>query len=162
MVLTPPQPPISIIIRFRSHFLRFLSRACCTQDLLSSHTPTQSHRCQIRVHRSNDSWHRDMDIARSSFDTLRRPLAAPRRLPGFPSFQLARFALSCLLAQTACRRGSTVEQLICNQWVAGSIPVAGSTETAGRRLNLRPAFVFEISKDAKYKAGYHTAFSIMP
>ena len=24
------------------------------------------------------------------------------------------------------RRGSTVEQLICNQWVAGSIPVAGS------------------------------------
>ena len=41
------------------------------------------------------------------------------------------------------QRGSTVEQLICNQWVAGSIPVAGSIETAGRRLNLRPAFVFE-------------------
>ena len=26
------------------------------------------------------------------------------------------------------QRGSTVEQLICNQWVAGSIPVAGSIE----------------------------------
>lgn len=26
------------------------------------------------------------------------------------------------------RCGSTVEQLICNQWVAGSIPVAGTTQ----------------------------------
>lgn len=95
--------------------------------------PAQSHRCQIRVHRSNGSRRRDMDIARSSFDTLRRPLAAPRRLPGFSSFQLARFALSCLLAQTACRRGSTVEQLICNQWVAGSIPVAGTIKSTGHR-----------------------------
>lgn len=31
------------------------------------------------------------------------------------------------------RCGSTVEQLICNQWVAGSIPVAGTTISAGRR-----------------------------
>lgn len=77
-----------------------------------------------------------MDIARSNFDTLRHPLAAPRCLPGFPSFQLARFALSCLLAQIACRRGSTVEQLICNQWVAGSIPVAGTIENAGHRAIL--------------------------
>lgn len=29
------------------------------------------------------------------------------------------------------RCGSTVEQLICNQWVAGSIPVAGSTFDLG-------------------------------
>ena len=29
-------------------------------------------------------------------------------------------------ARCVCQRGSTVEQLICNQWVAGSIPVAGS------------------------------------
>ncbi len=26
-----------------------------------------------------------------------------------------------------CRHGATVAQLICNQWVAGSIPVAGTT-----------------------------------
>ena len=25
-----------------------------------------------------------------------------------------------------CRHGATVAQLICNQWVAGSIPVAGT------------------------------------
>lgn len=34
------------------------------------------------------------------------------------------------------RCGSTVEQLICNQWVAGSIPVAGTIENAGRRAIL--------------------------
>ena len=31
------------------------------------------------------------------------------------------------------QRGSTVEQLICNQWVAGSIPVAGSMCDQGKR-----------------------------
>lgn len=35
------------------------------------------------------------------------------------------------------RCGSTVEQLICNQWVAGSIPVTGSRTLA------RPSLVFE-------------------
>lgn len=34
------------------------------------------------------------------------------------------------------RCGSTVEQLICNQWVAGSIPVAGTIKNAGRRAIL--------------------------
>lgn len=33
-----------------------------------------------------------------------------------------------------CQRGSTVEQLICNQRVAGSIPVAGSSEDDGSSL----------------------------
>ena len=45
------------------------------------------------------------------------------------------------------QRGSTVEQLICNQWVAGSIPVAGSTlVNAGRRAktNLLPAFLLTL------------------
>lgn len=35
-------------------------------------------------------------------------------------------------AKFSCQRGSTVEQVICNHWVAGSIPVAGSLE------NMRP------------------------
>ena len=32
----------------------------------------------------------------------------------------------CAAKRRACQRGSTVEQVICNHWVAGSIPVAGS------------------------------------
>ena len=36
------------------------------------------------------------------------------------------------------QRGSTVEQLICNQWVAGSIPVAGSTQTKGAQPMVAP------------------------
>ena len=36
---------------------------------------------------------------------------------------------------TLRQRGSTVEQLICNQWVAGSIPVAGSMGSLGVRAS---------------------------
>ena len=36
------------------------------------------------------------------------------------------------------QRGSTVEQLICNQWVAGSIPVAGSTRKRAWPSRPRP------------------------
>jgi hypothetical protein len=34
-------------------------------------------------------------------------------------------------AVNVCRRSSTVEQLICNQQVGGSIPFVGSTERRG-------------------------------
>ena len=37
------------------------------------------------------------------------------------------------MPKALCQRGSTVEQLICNQWVAGSIPVAGSMLELGER-----------------------------
>ena len=43
------------------------------------------------------------------------------------------------------QRGSTVEQLICNQWVAGSIPVAGSIKELGKHSFLTmsvPLFFF--------------------
>lgn len=40
------------------------------------------------------------------------------------------------------RCGSTVEQLICNQWVAGSIPVAGTIKNAGLRAICSVAFSF--------------------
>ena len=46
----------------------------------------------------------------------------------------------CYNSRAVRQRGSTVEQLICNQWVAGSIPVAGSTIAlaAGSLSSSRP------------------------
>ncbi len=50
----------------------------------------------------------------------------------------------------ARRRGSTVEQLICNQWVAGSIPVAGSTKTKGQGMTPWPFCVREASHRGEF------------
>ena len=51
--------------------------------------------------------------------------------------------------------GSTVEQLICNQWVAGSIPVTGSIETAGQDAKVL-TFYFSRSIKKSGKNGLKT------
>ena len=48
------------------------------------------------------------------------------------------------------QRGSTVEQLICNQWVAGSIPVAGSTQNKGAQPMVAP-FSYTICLHDRWK-----------
>ena len=53
------------------------------------------------------------------------------------------FVVCCVTICSFRHRGSTVEQLICNQWVAGSIPVGGSRNTQVRRLNVWPAFIYK-------------------
>ena len=53
----------------------------------------------------------------------RRVCCAPFVIPLF----LTGFARK----RQVCQRGATVAQLICNQWVAGSIPVAGSMRVSG-------------------------------
>ncbi len=52
-------------------------------------------------------------------------------IAGFSVFtcEYLSFRIEYAFAHMICQRGSTVEQLICNQWVAGSIPVAGSTKS---------------------------------
>lgn len=68
--------------------------------------------------------------------------AAVRDLHSFATAPLPDGAALSIL-DTLCaksperQRGSTVEQLICNQWVAGSIPVAGSIEDKQVRVCMR-------------------------
>ena len=51
------------------------------------------------------------------------------------SFSIPLFLTGFARKRQACQSGATVAQLICNQWVAGSIPVTGSMkEKAGQSV----------------------------
>ena len=74
--------------------------------------------------------------------------AIPRRAPSvevdLPNGGSLSYNLFSQLCNGERRRGSTVEQLICNQWVAGSIPVAGSIKTAGQRIKPLTFSIFRV------------------
>ena len=56
------------------------------------------------------------------------------------------------------QRGSTVEQLICNQWVAGSIPVAGSIN-----MMRRPASkAGRLSSAGNYSRHFPSSLPLVP
>ena len=47
------------------------------------------------------------------------------------SFSIPLFLTGFARKRQVCQCGATVAQLICNQWVAGSIPVTGSMRVSG-------------------------------
>ena len=51
--------------------------------------------------------------------------------PCCASFSIPLFLTGFARKRQVCQCGATVAQLICNQWVAGSIPVTGSMRVSG-------------------------------
>ena len=62
------------------------------------------------------------------------------------------------------RRSEAISNLICNQWVAGSIPVAGSNISAGQTKIWPAFFIFAMSakglKTLQNNANYHTKSTV--
>lgn len=104
--------------------------------------PLPHRRLRRRLHRARAAGLRRGGAARRL--PVRPPPARRRRAPepaagrGAGLAACARFQYPVVAPRDlrrARQRGSTVEQVICNHWVAGSIPVAGSMDDTGPALS---------------------------
>ena len=118
--------------------------ASCRNQVPAGNSPAPRQHSFSSVNSSREKSQRHHPVAGTYATVLRRqrramapfassqfPIGAgslDRRNVAFSGLQNTMFAMrpSYHVQSLTRQRGSTVEQLICNQWVAGSIPVAGS------------------------------------